>query len=251
MAQLVLDVVAVLPAAQRTHAVALSAALDRTMRATGDRSFFRLGEPYPGGGQPCEPHVSILMLSVAEEDLDAVLAAVGALARDHPALAATGMCYRHNPHGAAELYYHKTPRWIDLQRSVIEAVEPLRRGRLREVDPAGARISELMADPEQDAARREQLARFGYDEVTWSWSDLGSPRDRFNPHITLAWPTDPAHRVPLHDLPPAETFSAELGRLAVYGMSPQGTCTVPFGTAALGRANRPGGVHPEPVFGYK
>src|SRR5215470_1750842 len=133
MAQLIVDVVAMLPDEQRNQALALSAELDKNMQSSGCESYFRLGEPYRGNGGPCEPHVSIFMLTVAEGEVADVLRAIAGVARTRSVLPAEGLCYRHNPHGAPELYYRKTAEWIDLQRAVIDAVEPLRRGRLRDV----------------------------------------------------------------------------------------------------------------------
>jgi hypothetical protein len=135
-------------------------------------------------------------------------------------LVAEGERYQHNPVGAPELYFRRTQRWIDLQRAVVAAVEPLRRGRLRDTDPAGQDVRGLIADPATDPAQRDQLVRYGYDEIA----------DRFNPHVTLAWPVDPDFRVDLADLAPAE-FSGTLSGLAVYAMSPHGTCTTLHGTA--------------------
>jgi len=241
MAQLVLDVVVRLPDELRSRALTLSARLDDEMRALGCASHFRLGEPYPGhGGGPCEPHISLFMLTVEESEVGDVLRAAERAGQGLPAVRAEGERYRHNPQGAPGLYFRKTPEWIDLQHAVITEVEPLRRGRLRELDPAGARIRDLLADPGLDPARRRQFAAFGYDQVTQTWDPAGTGEDdRFNPHTTLGWPTDPACRVGLDDLPPPATFSGTLSELAVYGMSPHGTCTARFGTVRLGRPPAP------------
>lgn len=232
----VLDVVVVLPPDLRRRSIELSDQLANRMASAGERSHFLLGELFtPEKRGVCEPHVSLFMLAVAPEEVDDVVRATRAVAAGIPALAAEGEEYRHNPQGAPELYFRRTAEWVELQRAVIRSVEPLRRGRLREVDPSGAGIRELMADPRQDPARRDQLARFGYDEVTEEWRP-GSrgPDDRFNPHVTLAWPGDPEFRVELTGLPPASEFSGLLTELAVYGMSPHGTCTTWYGTAPLG-----------------
>jgi hypothetical protein len=206
------------------------------MRSQACASHFRLGQPYSDrNGGPCEPHVSLFMLTVDEDEIVDVLQATEQASRRSPIIQAEGHSYRHNPHGAPELYFRKTPEWIDLQREVITAVEPLRRGRLRDIDPSGARIRDLMKDPTQDAARRRQLDSFGYDEVTTAWDQVGTDEnDRFNPHVTLAWPVDPACRVGLDGLPHPSAFSGALTELAVYGMSPYGTCTTWFGTVQLG-----------------
>jgi hypothetical protein len=77
------------------------------------------------------------------------------------------------------------------------------------------------ADPETLA----QLAESGYPEM----------RDRFNPHVTVAAPSDASHAVDLSDLwsTPAE-FSGELTTIAVYGMGPYGTCLTDYGRFTLG-----------------
>jgi hypothetical protein len=236
MAVEVLDIVAVLPARLHGTALALSDRLADQMRAQGCPSHFRLGEPFGVESDgPCEPHVSIFMLAVDDHDIDAVRRATHRLAAALPPLAAEGERYQHNPAGAPELYFRKTAQWIELQQAVIAEVEPLRRGRLRENDPAGIPIRQLLDDPHEDPARRAQLARFGYDEVTENWDPApGRPDDRFNPHVTLAWPVDPTFRVDMAELPPAREFSGTLTELAVYGMSPFGTCTRRYGVAPLG-----------------
>jgi hypothetical protein len=152
------------------------------------------------------------------------------LATTLPALDAEGVEYRHNPHGAVEVYFTKSPAWCDLQRAVIRSVEPLRRGRLREVDPSGARIHDLVDDASQEDSRRRQLLRYGYDEVA---DEEYGGHDRFNPHITLAWPCDHDHRVALDGLPAPRSFSGLLTELAVFGMSAYGTCTKNYGVFSL------------------
>ncbi|MCE6998157.1 hypothetical protein LZG04_25655 [Saccharothrix sp. S26] len=233
MAWQTLDVVALLPPRLNDIALELSDRLVRDMRAGGGRSRFRLGEPFAGGPPgPCAPHVSLFMLAVDDSEIAAVVDATRAAAAGLPPLPAVGEEYRHNPVGAPELYFRRTADWIAVQRAVLDAVEPLRRGRLREVDPAGDRIADVLADPTADPARRRQLARFGYDEVTETWPPGAD--DRFNPHVTLAWPEDPGFRVDLTGLRAAGDFSGTLPGLAVYGMSPFGTCTTLYGLAPFG-----------------
>ncbi|GAA2979938.1 hypothetical protein [Actinokineospora diospyrosa] len=222
------DIVAVLPRHLDDTALALSDRLTERMRAGGSPSWFRLGDPFDQAG-PCAPHVSLFMLAVERAEVDAVVAATRDLAARLPALTAEGEYYRHNPVGAPEVYFRKTAEWISLQRAVVDAVEPLRRGRLRDTDPAGESVAGLIGDPRQDPARRAQLTRFGFDEITEQWD--GGATDRFNPHVTLAWPVDPGFRIDLSDLPPAAEFSGVLPGLAVYGMSRYGTCTTFFGAA--------------------
>ncbi|CAM4065326.1 hypothetical protein KIPE111705_38750 [Kibdelosporangium persicum] len=232
MTLVVLDVVVVLPPELRRASLELGDRMVGRMAEHGHAAHFRLGQPFTSvGAGVCEPHVSVFMLAVAEDEIGEVVNATRRLAGTLPVLPAEGQEYRHNPFGAPELFFRKTAKWIDLQRAVIAEVEPLRQGRLRETDPAGLRLRDLIDDPRTDPGQRAQLRRFGYDEVT---DDDG--RDRFNPHVTLAWPVDPTFRVDLSGLPPARDFSGTLTELAVYGMSPYGTCTTLYGTAQLGAA---------------
>jgi hypothetical protein len=122
----------------------------------------------------------------------------------------------------------RSSAWFRVQRAVIEAVEPLRRGRLRAVGPAGDRLPDIVAGrAAAPAAVVRQLVRYGYDEVT------DDEDDRFRPHITLCWPTDPTARVDLRHLPDPRVYTGSLATLGVYGMSPFGTCTADFGGARL------------------
>lgn len=228
-----LDVVLVLPEGLRTRALQCSHVLSVQISAVGSASHFRLGKTFPGEcGGPCEPHVSLFMLTVEEAELDDATRVVKQLATTLPSLAVEGAEYRHNPHGAPELYFTKSAEWRSFQRAIIDVVEPLRRGRLREVDPAGNRILDVVNSPAQENPQRQQLLRYGYDEVA---DESNGGHDLFNPHVTLAWPRDSNFRVPLDDLPPPSKFSGLLGKLALFGMSGYGTCTKNYGIFSLKR----------------
>lgn len=226
----VLDVVLVAPAEVRAHACAVSSQLVRRLAEHQHPSHFQLGLPYPDeAGGICEPHVSLFMLQADGADIDAILRSVAEVGARIPAMTAIGEEFRHNPHGAPELYYRRTPHWVRLQRAVIDEVEPWRRGRLRDVDPSGddlARAVRRLRETAPDDHRLRQLLAYGYDEV----ADAGA--DRFNPHITLTWPAD-GYPVSLDEVGPPEAFSAVLTELAVYGMSGQGTCTRDYGRVPL------------------
>lgn len=226
-----LDVVLLLPETARRKAVECSRLLSGQLAAAGSSSCFELGKPFPGaGGEHCEPHVSLFMLTVDEVEVGDVTDVVEQLAKTLPVLAAEGAEYRHNPCGAPELYFAKSTAWREFQNAVVSSVEPLRRGRLREVDPAGSRIRDLVDSTLPDNPRRQQLLRYGYDEI----ADVSNGgHDRFNPHVTLAWPHDPDLRVPLDDLPAPYVFSGALSEIAVFGMSARGTCTCNYGIFPL------------------
>jgi hypothetical protein len=224
---LTVDIVLGLPAVRRDLAISSSALLADRMRMQGHPSAFQLGVPVPGDldGHVCEPHVSLFMLQVAESEIGGVLDAVWGVTEESPAVLAEGDDYRYNPYGAPELYYRKSPEWVALQRAVVAAVEPLRRGRLRDTDPSGTRLVELMhrlRQEEPGSHQLRQLVRYGYDEIADDQSD------RFNPHVTLAWPED-TFRVDLSGLPAAAEFSGPLTDLAIFGMRQNGTCTKRYG----------------------
>src|SRR5262245_45276342 len=145
MTLITLDVVLVLPRHLRARALTCGELIAEKMRSAGSMSHFRLGELFPGAGrEPCEPHVSLFMLKVDKAEVHSVLHVVDRLAKTYPPLEAEGVEYGYNPYGAVEIYFSKSLAWSALQRSVILSVEPLRRGRLREVDPSGARIRDLL-----------------------------------------------------------------------------------------------------------
>jgi hypothetical protein len=241
-----LDVALLLPDDRRSLACDASALLADRM---GEAAAFRLDQPYPGaGGGVCEPHVSLFMLSVDTSEVDEVVSRTQEAARSVGPVYAEAVEYRPNPFGAPEVHFAPSAAWTRLQEQVIENVEPARRGRLRAVDPAGLSIEQTMARLRSEDPSSLQLAQLetcGYDEVG----------DRFSPHVTLAWPVRP-ETVSLAGLPAPSRFNGELNRLAVYSMSPHGTCTelhaafhltprariVDTGTEArrLGATQRPG-----------
>ncbi|MGI8646765.1 MAG: hypothetical protein DLM55_09025 [Acidimicrobiales bacterium] len=226
-----LDVVLLLPAHLRQKAVECSELLAKRMAEQGSLSRFQLGKPYHGGSTDhCEPHVSLFMLSVDETEVHRVTQTIGHLATKLPTLSVDGHEYRHNPYGAPELYFRKTPQWRNVQRAIISNVEPLRRGRLRDTDPSGARIRDVIENLSEEDPQRHQLLKYGYDEIA---EDSTGDQDRFNPHITLAWPRDPDRRVSFDGLPLPQVFSGHLTGLAVFGMSAYGTCTKSYGSFRL------------------
>lgn len=231
MTSVTVDVVAVLHESVRELACTSGSLLARRMKALGGQSCFQLGDQLPGRPDVgvCEPHVSLFMLLIDRSEIDSVLERVAVCGSAIPAFPAHGHSFRPNPVGAPELHYRKSPGWVGLQRKVVSEVEPLRRGRIRAVDPTGDRLDELIAKlqiTEPDGGRLHQLLRYGYDEIS------DERDDRFNPHITLAWPAD-GFPVPLDDLAPPSAFDTAVSELAVYGMGPWGTCIEKFGSFPL------------------
>jgi hypothetical protein len=231
MPPLTVDIALRLPDSLHEQAIAVSFLLAERMNELGHPSVFRLGQPISADDGICHPHVSLFMLRLDADEISPLLSAIDALAAGLPAVPAQGQQWRHNPQGAPELHFHQSQDWIALQRNVVGAAEPLRRGRLRATDPAGTRLADLVEQLQQenpDGHRLRQLTRYGYDEIA------DDQAVRFSPHITLAWPKDD-FAVPLTGLPPAPSWHGSLGELAVFGMGPNGTCTNLFGSFSLGQ----------------
>lgn len=228
MTLVTLDVVFVLPRPLRQLAVTCSNQLADAMEAHGG-ACFRLGADFPGQSDgPCEPHVSIFMMAVEDYEVPEVGAALAEAARTCGPVTATATQYRHNHEGAPEVFFDQTNGFRAVQRAVVSAVEPLRRGRLREHGPGGEPLATIVDDPHpEDPARVRQLRRYGFDDVS------DDEDDRFRPHVTLTWPRDESSRTDLFVLPSVDDFSCELGDLALYGMSPNGTCTTRHGSWTL------------------
>jgi hypothetical protein len=223
-----IDVAMELPSALSECAITSSAAVAAQMEAAGHPSGFRLGDGLAAAVNDgvCAPHVSLFKLQVDEFEIDDVVEAARCVAATTPALVVTGSHWGHNPYGAPEIYFHRTQEWADLQRSVVRAVEPLRRGRLLDRDPAGESTARTMTALRRDAAgstRLRQLVRYGYDEID----------DRFHPHVTVAWPVDNRFQVPLDGLPAPSAFDGALTGLAVFGIQIFGTCVRRYGGVEL------------------
>lgn len=224
-----IDIITLLPSPTRERAVTLGADLSDRMVEAGIASAFTLGSPFPGGGHDnvnvCEPHVSLFMLELATADLPDVTSAIAEVAGSQASFAATGTHVAHNPQGAAELFFEVTSEWRELQRAVVERVEPLRRGRLRPTDPAGRSLAELIRTS-ADADQVRQLRLYGYDEIH------DGAADRFRPHLTLAWPKARHGAVDASGLP-TDALDHVVSEIAVAAMHPYGTCTTIVSRSAL------------------
>ncbi|MFE3262415.1 hypothetical protein ACFXPS_44105 [Nocardia sp. NPDC059091] len=212
---LTLDIALRLPPEMRSQSIRRSRQFATIMRDSSQDSQFLLGEPVPWGTEPAEPHVSLFMLSAPRTTIPLLADALDRIAPRTPPIDATGERYAHNPFGAPEIYFQRTPEWHALQNTVVTTFEPFRQGRVRAAGPFGEPLSAMLAGTvPAEPARLRQLRDAGYDEIG----------DRFNPHITEAAPIDPAFRVPFDSLPAPATVSGVLATLALYRMGPYGTC---------------------------
>lgn len=230
MTLVTLDVVLVLPTSVRKLAIRSSRDLADLMDENDSGACFRLGEHFPGQHDgPCEPHISMFMMAVEDHEIGEVAAALAMVVPGLAPVPATAQEYRYNGEGAPELFYARSDEFRRVQRGVVAAAEPLRRGRLRALDPGGKPLAAVLDDPNpHDPDRVHQLQRYGFDDIS------DERHDRFNPHVTLTWPRDERFRFELSGLGPAGEFNGLLTDVALYAMSPNGTCTAHHGTWALG-----------------
>ncbi len=118
--------------------MALNRELAHQLERSGSQAAFLFGQRRENDAGECIPHVSLFMVAVERSEVESVLAALQSVADRCAPIQARGARYGHNPQGALELYFARTPAWHQLQHAVIAATEPLRRGRLRATDPSGA-----------------------------------------------------------------------------------------------------------------
>jgi hypothetical protein len=88
---------------------------------------------------------SVFTMCVEHDEVDQVVAALTGLATSLSPVPAVAHEYRYNREGAPELFYARSDGFRRLQRGVVAAVEPLRRGRLRELDSGGNPLAPVLA----------------------------------------------------------------------------------------------------------
>jgi hypothetical protein len=231
---LTVDVVALLPEPVRQISLRDSALAAEHLRTSGARPAFELGQAFQGRDGSCEPHVSLFMLRIAESAVAELAAAVRRAVAPLPAFAAEGEAWRPNPQGAPEMHYRHTPGWARLQQAVLGAAAPLRSG-LRDRDPSGARLVDLVAQLQREdpgSPRLTQLIRYGYDEIT---DDVAH---RFRPHVTVTWPSPPMPQPPSPALTPPAGWSCTISQVGLFAMGPHGTCLRPLDLVELISASR-------------
>ncbi|MET9318251.1 hypothetical protein ABZX12_41090 [Kribbella sp. NPDC003505] len=257
MPLMTLDIALLLPDEARRWACEVSAILAERMNGG---SHFVLGEPFPGSGHdgPCEPHVTIEQFPADPSQIPELQARTQRLSRLAGPIRPDAGKFRLNPQGAVEWHFPWSQSWQRVQNPVLESVEPVRAGRLRESDPAGDSIAETVERLRKEDPGGQELAQYlayGFNEIgpTTSHPDW----NRFSPHITLAWPKVSGSQVDFSDLtPPPALFKDGLTTLALYGMDRAGTCTVEYGRFELtgpsldpGDHDRGAALTPATLFG--
>jgi hypothetical protein len=164
------------------------------------------------------PHVTLYQVAICLHDMDRVLADLAAIAGRTPLLMLAATQYAYNAQDATiELRYKPTTPLTELQDAVLQAVNPIRGSLLRERDPSGHLLSDLITLPGKAG---DNIRRTGFDAV-------GDPQNggTFIPHVSLNWfqpgtPLDTGSE----ELPPITDFDGSFVALGIYLLGPYGTC---------------------------
>jgi hypothetical protein len=164
------------------------------------------------------PHVTLYQVAIRMQDMDELCADLAAIAGRTAPLKLRATEYAYHVHDATiELRYEVTQPLVHLQDAVLEAVNPLRGSLLRERDPSGHLLAELIT---QSGTVSDNIRRTGFDAV-------GDPATggTFIPHVSLDW-FQPGTLLDTEseNLPPITDFDGSFVALGIYLLGPYGTC---------------------------
>lgn len=151
----------------------------------------------------CIPHASLYMTQLKVTDLDRVQKLLSQIASRTPTVKLVSTRYD-QAEGYIDADYERTDELVQLQMTVIEAINPIRDG-MREKDKA--RLSEATGQV------RENLEEYGYRGVG----------ELFRPHLSFTRFVD-GQAVDTDSLPEPSHFSGRFDRLAICEMGDNGTC---------------------------
>ena len=165
------------------------------------------------------PHVTIYQVAVRLNDMNRISTDLAAIAGDTPvlSLAATEYAY-HAQDATIELRYRATGPLLQLQDAVLEVVNPIRGSLLRERDPSGHPLSELIT---QSGTVGDNIRCTGFDAI-------GDPAKggTFIPHVSLNWfAPGTSLDAESEELPLIGNFDGPAVALGIYLLGPYGTCT--------------------------
>jgi hypothetical protein len=128
--------------------------------------------------------------------------------------------------GSFEVRYEAADGLMRFQEKVLAIVNPLRGDLLRELDPAGRPLREMMNG---SGVIADNIRRTGFDA-------LGEPAKggTFRPHVTINWfrQSTPL-KMNAADWPPLSDLNGRFVALGVFLLGPYGTCTQRLATLDL------------------
>ena len=173
------------------------------------------------------PHLTIYQVAVRAKDLDQMCEALSKVATSAQVFALAATEYGANPNeGSFEVRYEAASRLMQFQDEVLAMVNPLRGDLLRERDPAGRPLSELIKG---SGAVADNIRRTGFDAV-------GDPvkGGTFGPHVTINWfRLGTLLKMNAPDWPPLSELNGRFVALGIFLLGPYGTCAQRLATLEL------------------
>jgi 2'-5' RNA ligase len=152
------------------------------------------------------PHLSLYMIQLTESGLQESRELLSVIASSTNALTATA-CQYHYSHEYLDVEYVKTKEMEELQKNIIERLNPLRDG-LRERDKERIKTA--------SGEELDNILKYGYRSI-------GS---QFAPHLTFTRFKDSNSEI-LSELPDPSIFNGQYSSLGIFKMGDHGTCAEP------------------------
>ena len=173
------------------------------------------------------PHLTIYQVAIRVKDLDRMCEALSRMATNVRAFVLAATEYGSNPdEGSFEVRYEAAPGLMRFQEEVLAIVDPLRGDLLREMDPAGRPLRELING---SGVIADNIRRTGFDAV-------GDPAKggTFGPHVTINWFRLGAPvKMNAADLSPLSDLNGRFEAFGIFLLGPYGTCTQRLATLEL------------------
>jgi 2'-5' RNA ligase len=174
-------------------------AIDISNFLTG-KGYFTLDEEGP------YPHISLYQAEFPVENLEMIKSRLHNIAKSqkHFSIKPPPEPYKKEDKDFIEVSYEKSGELYQLQREILESLNPLRNGLLRTRDKE--RYNQLSRE------QRENLDNWGYRSVG----------NEFRPHLTLTRLKNP-DSISGHNLPKKE-FSFRVSQIGIFHLEEYGTC---------------------------
>lgn len=154
-------------------------------------------------GESYFPHLSLYMLQLSSDNLNNATQILRKIAHATQVIEVSPVGY-HYENEYIDIEYTKTNELSELQKKVIEGLNPIRNG-LREKDKE--RLENATGE------EKENILKYGYRSIG----------NRFNPHLTFTRFTSDQQNS-LQILPPEKVFEGQYTQLGLYEMGNNGTC---------------------------
>jgi hypothetical protein len=173
------------------------------------------------------PHLTIYQVAVHVKDLDGMCEALSRAVTTVRAFGLGATEYGSNLNeGSFEVRYEAAPGLMRFQDEVIAIVNPLRGDLLREMDPAGRPVRELINEA---GVIGDNIRRTGFDAV-------GDPAKggTFGPHVTINWfRLGTPLKMNAAAWPPVSDLNGRFVALGIFLLGPYGTCSQRLATLEL------------------